>query len=296
MTEKTKAKSNNPKHYSVMFPSLKGMTPAKSKSESLAKKKVSKVDKEQAKVDKVKEKKAEKKEVKVKEQKPVEEKPEEVPKVAPEKTGKPSVKELIAQAREGRKRNFDQTWDLVISLKNMNLKKPENRFSFDFQLPAGRGKKTKIVFIADSLLADAKKHADLIVGKGEIEKLGKDKKALRNITKGYDFFLAEAPLMPLIGKSLGAVLGARGKMPMPVPPKAKVELLVGAARNYIRIALRNTPVIQVPVGTESMKDEEVQRNLEAVYNAVKERLPKGANNIRAVFLKLTMGKPVRLEM
>jgi large subunit ribosomal protein L1 len=217
-------------------------------------------------------------------------------KAAPGKAGKASTSDLIARAREGRKRNFNQTWDLVISLKSLDLKKPENRFSFDFPLPAGRGKKTKIVFIADSLLVDAKKHADMAVGKGEIERLAKDKKALRKITKDHDFFLAEAPLMPMIGKSMGAVLGTRGKMPMPVPPKAKVEALIAAARNYVRVSLRNTPVIQVPIGTEGMKDEDVQRNLEAVYNAVKERLPKGKNNIRAVFLKLTMGKPVRLEM
>jgi len=207
-----------------------------------------------------------------------------------------SIAVSISKAREGEKRKFEQTWDLIFALKNVDLKKPENRFSFDFQLPAGRGRKGKIAFIADSLLEDAKKHADYAIGRTDIERMAKDRKALKKMAKDYDFFVAEAPLMPLIGKSFGAVLGTRGKMPMPVPPKAKVDALVEAARNYIRVSLRNTPTIQVPIGSESMKDEDVQKNLEAVFNAIKERLPKGKNNIRAVFIKLTMGKPVKVEM
>jgi len=207
-----------------------------------------------------------------------------------------SITESIAKARQGEKRKFDQTWDLIFALKNVDLKKPENRFSLDFQLPAGRGRKTKVAFIAEALLDDAKKHADLAIGRAEIDALAKDRKTLKKVAKDYDFFIAEAPLMPLIGKSLGVVLGTRGKMPMPVPPKAKGDALVEAARNYVRITLRNTPTIQVPIGTESMKDEDVRKNLEAVFNAVKDKLPKGKNSIRAVFVKLTMGKPVKVEM
>ncbi len=209
-----------------------------------------------------------------------------------EKTAKGSLAELIKRAQEGEKRGFSQTWDMIISLRNVDLKKPENRFTIDFRLPAGRGKKTNIAFMADALLA--KKHADMAMGKEDIEGLGKDRKRLKAIAKGYDFFIAEAPLMPLIGKSLGVVLGTRGKMPMPVPPKTDVVALVGAARNYVRISLRNSPVIQVPIGTEGMSAEDVQKNLEAVYNVVKDRLPKGKNSIRAIFLKLTMGKPVKV--
>lgn len=204
--------------------------------------------------------------------------------------------DFIAQAKEGKKRKFNQTVDMIISLKNLDLKKPENRFSFDFQLPAGKGKKNKIAFIGDSLYNDAKGVADTAIAKADIERLGKDRKGFKKLVDNHDFFLAEAPLMPAVGKSLGVVLGTRGKMPMPVPPKVKVEGFVAAARNYVRIALRNTPVIQVPIGSEDMKNEDIKRNFDAVYNAVRDKLPKGVNNIRATYVKLTMGKPVKVEM
>ncbi|MFH1294954.1 MAG: 50S ribosomal protein L1, partial [Candidatus Aenigmatarchaeota archaeon] len=176
------------------------------------------------------------------------------------------------------------------------MKKPENRFSFDFQLPAGRGKKTKIAFIGDALYNDAKGVADVVISKAEIERYGKDRKALKKLAKECDTFMAEAPLMPLVGKSLGIVLGTRGKMPMPVPPKIKVEGMIAAARNYVRVSLRNSPVVQVPIGSEKMGVEDIEKNFEAVVNAVKERLPKGVNNIRATYIKLTMGKPIKVEI
>lgn len=195
-----------------------------------------------------------------------------------------------------KKRNFTQTWDLIINLKNIDLKKPENRFTFEIQLPEGRGKDLKIAFIGDTLVQQAKNLADLVIKKSEIEKYAKNKKALKKLAKEYDFFLAEAPVMPLVGKHFGVVLGPRGKMPKPVPPGVKLEPFFEASKKSVRIALKDSPVIHVPIGTEKMDDEKVLKNLYAVYNAVKDKLPKGRNNIKSVFIKLTMGIPVKVEI
>ncbi len=206
------------------------------------------------------------------------------------------ILENLKEAKsKSKKRKFSQTWDLLINLTGIDLKKPENRFNVEFALPEGRGKDIKVAVFADAVAAEAEKHADHVIRKEEIESLGKDKKKVRKLTKEYEWFLAEAPLMPLIGKTLGPVLAPRGKMPKPVPPKG-IEPLIQLARRSIRIALKTTPVIQVPVGTEAMTDENVIKNTESVYNFIKDKLPKGRANIRNVFIKLTMGKPVKLEM
>ncbi len=203
--------------------------------------------------------------------------------------------ERIKEAKEkSKKRNFVQSWDISINLKNLNLKKPENRFSYEFTLPNGRGKETKTVVFADTLAAEAKKTADLVILKKEIDDLIRDKKRLKKIVNDYDWFFGEAPLMPTIAKSFGAVLGPRGKIPKPIPPKAKVEPFVKMTKKMVRVTLKETPVIHIAVGTEKMSDEEVAANIDAVINSVKERLPKGVNNIKSAHLKLTMGKPVRL--
>jgi len=206
------------------------------------------------------------------------------------------ILENIQEAKKSsKKRKFNQTWDLIVTLSGIDLKKPENRFNVEFALPEGRGKEFKIAIFADAVFAEAKKLADYVIRKNEIEPLAKDKKKVKKLAKEYDWFLAEAPLMPLIGKTLGPVLAPRGKMPKPVPPKG-IEPIVQLIKRSIRITLKTSPVIQIPIGTEDMPDENVMKNAEAVYNFIKDKLPKGRTNIRNVFIKLTMGKPVKLEM
>lgn len=192
-----------------------------------------------------------------------------------------------------KKRNFVQSMDLAINLKNLDFKKPENRFTFEVQLPEGRGKKQKIVFIADTLEKQIKDYVDLVIPKNEIEKLGKDKKRLKKIAKNYDFFLAEVSVMSLVGRTLGIILGPRGKMPKPIPPNIKPEPIIDSMRKSVRIAVKS-PVVHIPIGTENMPDDKLIKNLEFVYNTLKEKLPKGKNNIKSIYLKLTMGKPVRV--
>ncbi len=208
-----------------------------------------------------------------------------------------SLAEGIKAAKEGAKqRNFIQSWDLSISLKGLDLKKPENRFSSGFALPHGKGKDAKVAVFADSIAAQAKDVADLVIKKNEMNSLVKDKRKLKKLIEEYDWFFSEASLLPTIVKSMGAILGPKGKVPKPIPPNTKLEPLVMATRKMVRIALRETPVIHVPIGNERMPEEQITANAEAVFNFVKEKLSKGLSNIRAVRIKLTMGPPVRVRM
>ena len=202
------------------------------------------------------------------------------------------VKEAKAKAKP---RKFTQSWDFSINLKGLDLKKPENRINAEISLPEGRGKDLKVAVIADSLAEEARRTANLVITKGEIEELARNKKRLKKIAAEYDRFLGEASLMPAIGKSFGMILGQRGKMPKPIPPKAKIEPFIESARRTAKITLRETPVIHVSVGTESMEEEKVAANMEAVFNFLKERLPKGKNNVKSAYIKLSMGPPVKVR-
>ena len=102
--------------------------------------------------------------------------------------------------------------------------------------------------------------------------------------------------MPQIGKSFGVIFGPRGKVPKPVPPKVNVEPFVQRAKRSVRIFVKESPVVHVSVGTDKMEDEKVAKNIDAVYSAVKEKLPKGRTNIKTMYVKLTMGKPVKLDI
>jgi large subunit ribosomal protein L1 len=52
-----------------------------------------------------------------------------------------AVKEAKEQAKP---RNFTQSIDVIINIKDLDVRKPENRFSEEVALPNGRGKEIKI--------------------------------------------------------------------------------------------------------------------------------------------------------
>ncbi len=201
----------------------------------------------------------------------------------------------LKEAKEqSKKRNFVQSWDLSINLKNIDLKRPENRLNTDFQLPEGSGRDAKVCVIADSLAPEAEKIADFVVKKQEIAGIASDKKKLKELVNSYDFFFGEITLMAEIGRHFGPVMGPRGKMARPIPPKAKVEPFVKMAGKTVRVIVKENPVIHVLVGKENMEDERVARNIEAILNFVQEKLPKGKDNVKSAYIKLTMGKAVKV--
>lgn len=192
--------------------------------------------------------------------------------------------EAIKLLRESNKRNFNQSFDLIIGLKNIDLKKPENKFSKDIVLPHGRGKDVSIAIISDTL-PDA-------ITKKDIEAMGKPE--IKSVVKKHDFFLCEAPLMPLVGKVLGRYLGPKGKMPKLLA--GNVDSLVKETNKSVRIRIRDSPAIQVIVGSENMVDAMIKENIETVIEGAKKALPKGISQIKNIQLKLTMSKPVKIDI
>lgn len=198
--------------------------------------------------------------------------------------------------KDSPQRKFSQTWDMSIEFKGMDMKKPESKLNMEIPLPEGRGKEIKIMFIADTASDDLKNVVDKVLLKPEVEKLSGNKKEIRKLASEYDSWLAEAPLMPLVGKALGMILAPRGKMPKPIPPKAKIDGIVSLAKKSVKIKTKDTPVVHAPIGTDKMADEQIAKNALHVFNTVSEKLPKGRNNVKSVHIKLTMGKSAKVEL
>ncbi len=209
------------------------------------------------------------------------------------------IMEALEKAREvSTDRNFTQTFDLSIGLRGIDLSNPENRINEEITLPNGTGKTQKVAVFAEGELAEKarKAGADSVFDRGELKELGEDDARAKKIADEYGSFLAQADLMPIVGKELGPVLGPRGKMPNAVPPTEDPSDRIESSRNTVRINVRENPVANLPVGSEDMSDEEVAENVEAVLDFVISQLPKGPRQIRKVTLKTTMGKPVYLEV
>ena len=139
------------------------------------------------------------------------------------------VLEAVKEAKEQSKpRNFTQSVDMIINVRDLDVKKPENRFNEEVTLPNGRGKDVKIGVIADGELIVQAKDAGvaLVINKDDLEALGKDRKQAKSAANSVDFFIAQADMMPLVGRFLGPILGPRNKMPKPVPASIKLDPLL----------------------------------------------------------------------
>ncbi|MFQ5818458.1 MAG: 50S ribosomal protein L1 [Candidatus Heimdallarchaeota archaeon] len=209
-----------------------------------------------------------------------------------------AIKEAVKKARESaHKRNFLESVDMIINVQDLDLADPKNRFDIEVRLQHPTGKQMAICVIAEGDLAVRAQRAgvDLVIGRDDLEKLASNPKTLKNIADTHDFFVAAAPMMPLVGRFFGRVLGPRGKMPKPIPPNRDIEPIIARLRQSTRLRLRKSPTIHARVGTADMKDDELNANIDVVLTNLLERFERGDQNIRSVYIKTTMGKPVKIR-
>jgi large subunit ribosomal protein L1 len=209
------------------------------------------------------------------------------------------LKAAIKEIREkSAKRNFNQTVELIINLRDIDMKQPEGKLQERVELPHSLGKKVTVCVLADGDMALRARRggADMVLDSSEIQSLSTDKKKQRQIAKNTDVFVALAPLMPLVGRTLGGILGPRGKMPVPIPPTANIEQEIERQKKFVFVRAHNQPILQCRVGTEGLSDDEIAENIQTVVRRVTGKLKKGIKNVDAVYLKTTMGRPVKISI
>jgi large subunit ribosomal protein L1 len=202
-----------------------------------------------------------------------------------------TVKKALEVAKP---RTFKETVEVALNLREVDLSVPKNRIDEEVLLPKGRGKQVKIcVFASGELAIKVRPVADLVIQPQEIEEYAGNKRKAHILARDFDFFVAEAPLMPVIGRRLGIVLGPRGKMPRPVPPTADPTNMIRNMRNTVRVRSKDRRTFHAAIGTRDMQPEDIADNLDALVRRVMGRLERGRDNIQSVYVKTTMGPAVR---
>ncbi len=205
-----------------------------------------------------------------------------------------AVKE--AKEKSGQKK-FNQTVDLILDIKEIDMKAPEGKIQEIVELPHVTGKPNKICIIAsgETALKARRANAENVIERADLDELAGKKKELRKIASSFDVFISEAQMMQTVGRTLGPVLGPRGKMPIPIPPNADIAALIEKHRKTIVVRMRNQPIIQATIGTQNQTDEELVDNIQAVLRVLEGKLKRGLKNIKLVFIKTSMGIPVKIK-
>ncbi len=214
---------------------------------------------------------------------------------------KESIKQAIEELRKPEnKKKFAQSFDLIINLKDLNLKKPEEQVDFFTNLKYAPSKQ-KVAALVGQELSDSAKVCDKIIKQSEFDEYKNNPKESKKLAEEYDFFIAQADIMPKVAQAFGRILGTRGKMPNPklgtiLPGKAPVEPVYKKLQSTVRVSAKKTPVIQVKIGKEDMKDEQIIENALTLYDQIIHNLPKERSNVKNVLIKLTMSKPIKIEI
>jgi len=203
--------------------------------------------------------------------------------------------------QDSKKRGFKQNIDLIVTLQGLNLKKTEDQMEFFAMLPHGRGKPARVcALIGAELKEEATKVCDKVILQEEFVEYINDKKKAKKLASEYQFFIAQANIMAQIAGAFGKVFGPRGKMPNPkagcvVPPKAALKPLYDKLQKTVKVSAKLQPQVQCRVGNEEDSEANIVENIDSLYTQILQHLPQHDENIKQVYLKLTMSKPVKVE-
>jgi large subunit ribosomal protein L1 len=194
----------------------------------------------------------------------------------------------------GKKRNFKQSVELIVTLKDVDLKSQSMKIREAVFLPKGRGREAKICVIGDGDFLEAAKEANayLIIPSSDLKNL--TKKQTKKIASTCDWILVKSELMGVVGRVLGPALGPRGKVPISVPSGANIKALVSRYKNTVLVRIKDQPQIMTVIGTENLPPEDLVENALAVLSLIENKLPAGSANIKQIYVKTTMGIPIEV--
>ena len=203
-------------------------------------------------------------------------------------------------------RKFDETIDLIINLKDINLNDPKQRIDKELILPNNiitEDNPNVCVIASDEILLEAKNFGlDTLDTEGLAVLDREEKKYKKKFVKKFEFFIVEDKNMRDVARFLARFLGPAGKMPKPFPSGygiiSSVSDLKTAIERYkkiIRIQVKKDPVLQVKIGKKSMKMDKILENMKTVVDYVADQMPHKYNNFRNMFIKTTMGHPIKID-
>lgn len=210
------------------------------------------------------------------------------------------------QGYKDKVRKFDESVDLIINLKDINLNDPKQRIDKEVILPFNltNEEKPRICVIAsEEMLLEAKNLGLDTLDNDELVKLNnEEKKYKKKFVKKYDYFIVEDKMMPNLARYLARFLGPLGKMPKPFPSgygiisnPEDIKIAMERYLKVIRVQLKKQPQIQVKVGKKSMDLTKLLENVKTVVEYVADYMPHKYNNIKSMFLKTTMGHPIKID-
>ncbi|CAL9026481.1 unnamed protein product [Prunus brigantina] len=209
------------------------------------------------------------------------------------------LREAIAQIKtnsETKKRNFTETVELQIGLKNYDPQK-DKRFSGSVRLPHIPRPKMRVCMLGDAQhVEEAEKMGLDYMDVESLKKLNKNKKLVKKLAKKYHAFLASEAVIKQIPRLLGPGLNKAGKFPTLVSHQESLEAKVNETKAMVKFQLKKVLCMGVAVGNLAMEEKQIFQNVQLSVNFLVSLLKKNWQNVRSLNLKSTMGKAIQFQL
>ena len=204
------------------------------------------------------------------------------------------AKEAISIVKKNASAKFDETIELHIRT-GCDSKYAEQQIRGSVVLPAGTGKKVKILVFAKDAKADEAKAAGA-------DYVGADEYAQKIQSEGwldFDAVVATPDMMGTIGK-LAKILGPKGLMPNPKTGTvtADVTKIIGELKaGKVEYRLDKQNLIHCPLGKASFDSAKLEENFDALMGAIVKARPASLKGtyLKSITLTSTMGPGVKLN-
>lgn len=127
-----------------------------------------------------------------------------------------------------------------------------------------------------------------------LKKLNKNKKLVKKLAKKYDAFLASDSLIKQIPRILGPGLNKAGKFPTPISHAESMNGKVEETKATIKFQMKKVLCLAVCVGHVKMSADHLYSNISLAINFLVSLLKKNWQNVRALYIKSTMGPSQRI--
>lgn len=195
---------------------------------------------------------------------------------------------------ESHKRNFLETVELQVSLKNYDPQR-DKRFSGSISLPHVPRPHMAVCLLGDQHDLDRAKHLGIdALSAHDLQKLNRNKKLIKKLARRYHAFLASDTIIQQIPRLLGPGLSKVGKFPRPISHEDDLCAALVEIKSTIKFALRKATCMAVVVGNVGMGREELTSNVMLAINYLVSLLKKGFQNVGGLAIKASMSPCRRL--
>lgn len=205
-----------------------------------------------------------------------------------------NVQKLLEFSNETKKRNFLETVELQVGLKNYDPQR-DKRFSGTLKLPQVPRPNMTICIFGDAFDVDRAKSVGVdAMSVDDLKKLNKNKKLIKKLAKKYNAFIASEVLIKQVPRLLGPQLSKAGKFPTPVSHNDDLYSRVQDVKSTIKFQLKKVLCLAVAVGNVEMEEDVLVNQIMMAANFLVSLLKKNWQNVGSLVIKSTMGPSFRI--